>query len=182
MKIAGKKFEVTNQKTVRLKRTAANEAEQEIVLIVSPLPMGYNVKYRPTGLATEPRVPIRYEKTEGGRVLTDEDGDPIGVPDYQDERYQKKSSAYSRRLMAIQMVEILRNDPNVEWETAAPSIKRQDGDTEDKYQNDWMEYATSIATEIEDAGFTDSEVAYLIKSASQLELDTEDKHIISNFS
>ena len=45
-----------------------------------------------------------------------------------------------------------------------------------------MEYATNIATEVEEAGFTDSEVAYLIKSATMLELDTEDKHIIANFS
>ena len=57
-----------------------------------------------------------------------------------------------------------------------------DGKSEDEYQKGWMDYATSVATEIEEAGFTDSEVAYLIKSAAQLELDTEDKHIISNFS
>lgn len=71
-------------------------------------------------------------------------------PDSDDPAYRDKFAVAARRLAAMKLREVLREDPNVNFDTVQPS------ETEDDAV--WQAYADALLKEIEECGITEREM------------------------
>lgn len=149
MKFKGSKLVQKNSTTVTIKK-----GKEELEFIVTPLPMGFWHKMQSVGLSAYP-APKKVALTDSkGTVVRNRDTGKVEViEDTKDPDYQMKSAVVSRRIRAVQLVTLLRDDPNVEWESEEPKGTEA---------SQWQNYADQILKELEETSLTDDEVAEII--------------------
>lgn len=168
MKIGGKALVTRNSTKITIVRDNGNEAERQVVeLTVSPLPLSFFQIQTNRGIYETfdaPEVPV---KMENGVLLRD----PLNPsrfamkPNENDPEYRRKLYATNRRMNAVKFREALKHDPSVEFETQEPA--------ETASPEEWRKYADTLADEIESAGFTATEVEYIITTADSQSLNID---------
>lgn len=149
MKFKGKSLVQKNSSTVSIKK-----GDETFEFIVTPLPMGFWPKMQSVGLSVYPspkKIPLFDSK--GVAVRNRDTGKVEVVDDTDDPQYKTKVALVSRRVRAVQLVYLLRDDPNVEWESKEPTS------TDPK---EWEAYADSILNELGETSLTDEEIAEIL--------------------
>lgn len=156
MKIGGKKLVSKNYKNVTLIKGG-----EEVTLKVGPLPSNFAYKYQDTGLLEYPEPPMKEVRLANGKVARkgrDEGGGFQYTEDRKDPEYRKKCAVVNRRVTAIRLMEVLKDDPMVEFET--PPVSGADHD-------EWAAYADQLATSIEEQ-LTSEEVDHIITASDDV--------------
>ena len=118
MKIQGKSYEATAKPF-----TVTMVDGSEVVLVLSPLPPGFAEGEEEE--IPQPKLPYRIPRQpKTGRILRDENGNPITVPDEQDAAYQRKILRCGMGRAARTVYATLREEPSIEWETTSEAYPK----------------------------------------------------------
>jgi len=120
-----------------------------LALTVSPLRLGFHRRLRRRGIFP-PRKPTRVARDSSGKPLRDAQGLAVLMPDAENADYLAELDQYNQRVAAMVIVEGLRDDETIEFETAKPTEA-----------GDWPAFADAINTELESAGWSIGDVATL---------------------
>lgn len=113
---------------------------------LSPLPLGFQRKLRMRGLV-QPTPPLKIFRDSTGKPLRDANGLALTHADSADGKFQEELEQYHQRVAVLAVVEALRNESQVTFETPAPSA-------ENVSENAWISYADDVFEELERAGMT----------------------------
>lgn len=147
MRISGRVLEGRNVTSVEIRRP-----DGALHLTVQALPLGFENRLAGRGVR-RPVVPRRVARDSRGRVVRDESGQAVLIPDEGDADYQRQLEEFARRTVSLEVVEGLAADPSVRFEAKAPD----EG-------GDWAEYADSIYDEFAKAGFSDGDLLALVRA------------------
>lgn len=125
-------------------------------LTMSPLPLGFSRRLRECGVQP-PVPPSRIARDAQGRPVRDERGQALTVCDEGDAEYRRELELYHQRVAVLSVVESLRGDANVTFESARP------GGTAG-----WPEYADAVYAELEGVGFTAGDLVHLCSFACRM--------------
>jgi hypothetical protein len=131
--------------TVRLPRPTGDGP----ILILSPLPLGFSRRLREHAIMA-PQPPLRVARDAQGRPLRQANGQPVVQADETDDEYLLERELYHQRIAVLSVVEALRNDPSVRFETVI-------GDT----TPDWRPAADRIFAELEEAEWSAGDLVWL---------------------
>lgn len=163
MKYRGKELVQKNSTTVTIKK-----GDDKLEFVVTPLPMGFWPRMQSLGVSVYPspkKMPLFDSK--GVAVRNRETGKVEVIDDTDDPVYKTRVALVSRRVRAIQLVTLLRDDPNIEWDAKEPPGNET---------KEWEEYADNILKELEETTLTDEEIAELLTEGDLLScvVDLED--------
>lgn len=149
MRYKGKPLVQKNSTTVSFRK-----GDEVIEFIVSPLPMGWWQKMQAIGVSIYPE-PKKIALTDSkGTVVRSKDTGKAEVTELTDDPEYKKSVALtSRRIGVLRLACLLRDDPNIEWESQEPSGLNV---------SDWQAYADSLLDELKGSSLTDDEIAEIL--------------------
>lgn len=141
-------------------------------LAVSPLPLAFHRRLRERGIVA-PRRPTRVARDSSGKPLRDQQGLAVLVPDAESAEYLAALDLYNQRVAALVLVEGLRGDESLQFETPVP------GDN-----GDWLRYADGICEELERAGWSAGDVGLLCEHVFRVSnlLDEHVRDTAGNFS
>jgi len=141
-------------------------------LTVSPLPLAFHRRLRERGIVA-PRRPTRVARDSSGKPLRDHQGLAVLVPDAESGEYLTALDLYNQRVAALVLVEGLRADESLQFETALPHV---DGD--------WLGYADGICDELERAGWSAGDVGLVCEHVFRVSnlLDDHVRESAGNFS
>ncbi len=111
------------------------------------------------GLRDFPSPPYKVVKLSNGQVIKNSDGTLVYELDKDDPEYAAKTEACFRRIIALKLVEALRMDDQVAWESQAPPTKNK---------SDWVAYADSVCREIEESELNEDEITEILALAESL--------------
>lgn len=157
MQINGKSFRPQPQ-AVTIK--ASNG--EEVILTVTPLPVGYHERDR--ALFPEPIPPSHFVTGHGGKVLRDQAGKPVTEENERDSAYQAAMLRLFRAKAARLIYVGLRDDPNVEWEAGPADDQLTQQDATDAY--------VAVADELESAGFGPAQLLGLSRLINEVSGNT----------
>lgn len=177
MRIRGKCLDRPNQATATIVRAMpgadGDAAVERFDVLLTALPMGWLRLLRARGLADWPTPKKEYVKDDEGRPLFNKDNTAVTQDKTDDPKYQHALMKVGRRQRAVTLAEYLRCDENVTWEAKPPTNEASGEDA----KKAWIDYAESLAAEIEASGLTDEEVQSLLDIGQKLgsRIDVEDR-------
>ncbi len=142
-----------------------------ITFRLSPLPLGFHQRLRQQGI-TPPTPPTRIARDSSGKPLRDHNGTAIFVAEAQHPDYLNETELYHQRVAVLSIVEALRSDPDIEFETTLP-----------KTSNHTL-YADSIFSELESSGLSAGDLILLCREICRIS-NLLDQHLTqtqANFS
>jgi len=157
MQINGKSFRPQPQ-AVTIK--ASNG--EEVILTVTPLPVGYHERDR--ALFPEPIPPSQFVVGHGGKVMRDPSGKAITEENDRDPGYQAAMLRLFRAKAARLIYVALRDDATVAWD-AAPEDDQLTAQTA-------TEAYAAIADELESAGFGPAQLLALSRLINEVSGNT----------
>lgn len=152
MRIAGQTPQTRFHQIVQLPRPQGTGP----TLVLSPLPLGFQRRLRGQGLRP-PVAPTRVARDPQGRALRQANGQAAVIVDEQDPDYLQSYELYHQRVAVLSIVEALRHDPEVEFDTRA-----------EDFPDDWPSYADQVYAELEAAGWTAGDLVWLCTHICQL--------------
>ena len=179
MKYKGKPLVQESQRLVKFKKTKPGKDEKEeaeiLAFVVSPMRFGFEEWIADKGIIapTPPKKPV---EANGKHVRGFDNALEMEI-DENDPDYLSKERDYGRRLIALRLVEVLRQDPNTEFETSEPELKDDDRLADKK----WRNYADNVAAELEQTSLTFSEVEYLLGVAQEISIDFDIEEATKSF-
>lgn len=138
---------------------------------LTPLRLGFHQRLRQRSIIL-PAPPTKIARDSSGKPLKDNSGKALIVPDATNAQHQNEVELYHQRVAVLSLVESLRTDPNIEFETPVPT------------SSDWTTYADDIFTELESAGFSAGDLIHLCQEVCRIS-NLLDQHLTSaqaNFS
>ena len=155
MKYKGKPLVTKNTVGITISRPEGN-----LEFIVSPLSMGWHQRMFNRGIFVYPQPPKVFLKDENGVLIRHPDTKLVQTEENEnDPKHVSACAAVTRRGRCLQLVEHLRDDPNVEWDAKPPQSDKAE---------DWNTYADAILQEVEQIGFTDREILALLDAGERL--------------
>lgn len=127
---------------------------------LSPLPLGFQVNLRRFGIVP-PVAPLKVARDSGGKPLRDPAGHALTYPDPGNREYLTDVERYHQRVAILAVVEALRNDPQIVFESQKPQPSSET-------ESSWIEYADAIFREFEDSGITIGELTALCDEIGSL--------------
>ena len=153
MKIRGKEKAGSNTAIVTFARTGGN-----IEVVVSPVRLGWYSKVHSEKRLTIPEPPVKPKRDDMGLPII-RDGVTVTEEDRRNPEYRATLQNQNKRMTALNFVEVVRNDNDIEFEASLPDSPET---------SDWEAYADAIWSELNDFGLTDEEVDRVIEVASDL--------------
>lgn len=138
--------------TVRLPRPAGDGP----TLVLSPLPLGFQRRLRDHRL-TPTTAPTRVARDPQGRPLRQPNGQALLLTDEHDGDYLAERELYHQRVAVLSVVESLRADPSIEFDTRAAD-----------YPDDWRPYADRLHAELEQAEWSAGDLVWLCTQVCRL--------------
>lgn len=151
MKIAGCTNAGLERVRVRLPRRDGRGAE----LTLQALPLGFSRRLRGLGVVP-PVAPLKVARDAQGKPLRHADGLAVVSADEQEPGYRAALEEYHQRVSVLAIVEALKGDPNVVFETVPGSPP------------DWCAYTDGVFAEMEQAGWTAGDLAWLCGEVCRL--------------
>jgi len=169
MRINGKELLKKNQKRVKLTR-----GSEELEILLSPIPPGWNERMRSLGLLEWPSPPKRPVMHNNRPVVNPKTHKVELVEDEADPEYRRKSVECGRRVQCLRLAACLKDDPQVEFEAKEPTGQSRE---------EWEAYADRLKKEMTDpaTGFTDEEVGVLLDHAESLGATVIDMDVAVDF-
>lgn len=152
MRIKGRAVHESFTKQVELPRPDGSS----LCLTLSPLPLGFHSRLRREGVV-RPLPLSRVARDSSGQPLRDRQGMALFTADENDPDYLDELERYHQRVAVLVLVESLRADPNVEFETRPPQAAGR-----------WCEYADRLYGELEEAGWTAGDLTRLCDEIARL--------------
>lgn len=175
MKFGGKSLTTRNTKVVSFKR-----GDETINLIVASVPRVFWDEMKSKGAYSYVKPPEKPVVLRPGVYDVDKaTGMTKFKADFDDPTYIVESRKANFRYGALRVWHGLRLDPNVEWETKAPS--------NDAPKEEWEKFADALSAEITDpvTGFEDGELEEIGKGIEACDLVTAavvtEEEAIKNF-
>ena len=122
---------------------------------IQALPLGFHRRLRERRIEPPP-VPTRVVRDSGGKAMRDERGLAVLAADDSDAEYRRELELYHQRVAVLAVVEALRSDPDVEFETRPPAT------------NDWRAYADDLYEELERSGWAAGDLITLCQEVCRL--------------
>ena len=119
------------------------------VLLLSPLPLGFQRRLREHQV-TPPTPPSRVARDPQGRPLRQANGAAVLLSDEHDADYLAERELYHQRVAVLSVVESLRADPQVTFDTHS-----------EDYPHDCRPYADRLYAELEAAEWTAGDLVWL---------------------
>ncbi len=172
MRVSGRELRTAEPQRVSLVRGDGTTLSFQ----VRPLPLGFHRRLRSLGIIP-PQPPVRIAREPGGTPLRDSQGHAVTIRDENDPAHAAAVECYHQRVAVLAIVESLRADPDIEWETPRPA----EGATEPAT---WTTYADSLLAELERAGFTAGDLSQLCGCVCRMSrlLDEHLREARGNFS
>lgn len=124
---------------------------EPLTLTMQPLSLGFHRRLRGRGILP-PSAPRKVARDSAGKPLRDESGLAVMSTDDRDTDYLNDFDLYHQRVAVLAIVESLRADPQVTFNTQPPT-------TADALA--WTRYADALFDEMEAAGLTAGDLAHL---------------------
>ena len=172
MKISGQNLETDFVQPFSLPRPDGSTLSFRL----SPLPLGFQNNLRKCGVVP-PLPPVKVSRDSSGKPLRDAAGLAITQTDLTDSSYLAESELYHQRVAVLAIVEALRNDSQVTFEAAAPTVT-------DSASSAWASFADAIFAELEQAGFSAGDLIAFCDEICRISnmLDQHIKEAQANFS
>ncbi|QDT33637.1 hypothetical protein Mal48_28910 [Thalassoglobus polymorphus] len=142
MKLLGQDLELKFLQPFSLKRPDGRDWTFQL----SPLPLGFQKKLRDKGI-TPPTPPVKISRDSTGKPIRDHAGQVVTFTDLNSAEFLSDSELYHQRVAVLAVVEALRNDSSVCFETVPPEVDGTNGLS-------WGDFADAVFQELEQAGFT----------------------------
>lgn len=114
---------------------------RELILKVSPLPLGFHCRLFSRGI-TAPVPPKKVARDSQGRPIKDRSGLAVLMQDDHASEYLAESARYQQRLAALMVYEGLRHDSTISFEASPPE------------SGDWNQFAEDLCEEFESANWS----------------------------
>ena len=124
---------------------------EPITLSMQPLSLGFHRRLRGRGVVP-PQSPRKVARDSAGKPLRDESGLAVMTSDDRDPDYLNQLDLYHQRVAVLAIVESLRSDSHVSFETQPPASSDAEA---------WTRYADALFNEMEVAGLTAGDLALL---------------------
>lgn len=174
MKVAGQKLLVKNRRRVVLTRLDESDQTQQIVLLVTPLPLGWQELMRSRGVLDYPEAPKVPLKDEDGKVILDRrTREPKVLDKTDDPKFRKRLAQFSRRTTALKFASHLRDDESIQFEASEPE--------DEAAKDEWIRYADRLWSEIDEAGFNDDELAEVLAVGEALAVNSNARSVLDFF-
>ncbi len=125
-----------------------------------PLPLGFHRRLSERGVVP-PGVPQKVLRDSDGKIQRDAQGRVLMADDPQNADYLVQREHYHQRVAALAISESLLGDENITWETQRPQEDSSSAQA-------WLKYADDVLVELEQAGLTDGDLAFLCEAIAQL--------------
>ena len=147
---------------------------EPITLSMQPLSLGFHRRLRGRGVVP-PQPPRKVARDSAGKPLRDESGLAVMTSDDRDPDSLNQLDLYHQRVAVLAIVESLRSDTHVSFETQPPASSDTDA---------WTRYADAIFNEMEVAGLTAGDLALLSNWTCRLSnlIEGDMQRASSNFS
>ncbi len=152
MQIQGQQVTARFTTTVQLPRPAGDGP----VLTLQPLPLGFSRRLT-AHLVQPPVPPVRIARDAQGKPLRQANGQAATMTDETDAEYRREREVYGQRLAVLAVVTALQADPHIRFETDAAA-----------HPQDWRPYADALFNELEAAGWTAGDLAWLCQAVCRL--------------
>ena len=124
---------------------------EPISLSMQPLSLGFHRRLRGRGVVP-PQSPRKVARDSAGKPLRDESGLAVMTSDDRDADYLNQLDLYHLRVAVLAIVESLRSDTHVSFQTQPPATNTPEA---------WTRYADTLFDEMEAAGLTAGDLALL---------------------
>jgi hypothetical protein len=152
MQIHGQSAAARFTTTVQLPRPAGDGP----LLTLQPLPLGF--ARRLSAHAVQPPLPpVRIARDPQGKPLRQANGQAVTLADETDADYRRERELYGQRVAVLAVATALEADPHVRFETDATA-----------YPQDWRPYADALLNELEQAGWTAGDLAWLCQAVCRM--------------
>lgn len=138
--------------TVQLPRPAGDGP----MLTLQPLPLGF-ARRLTTHLVQPPVPPVRIARDSQGKPLRQANGQAATMADETDAEYRRERELYGQRVAVLAVVTALQADPHIHFETEVAA-----------HPHDWRPYADALLNELEGAGWTAGDLAWLCQAVCRL--------------
>jgi hypothetical protein len=132
---------------------------EPLTLQLRPLPLGFHQRLRNRGIVT-PLPPLKIARDSGGKPLRDAQGMVLTLTDQRQPEFLAEVNRYHQCVAVLSVVEALAGDPAISFETTPPG--------EAATAETWRNYAESIFSELEQAGFTAGDLVLLCREVCRL--------------
>ncbi len=166
MKFKGEPLVEKNQRVVKFKK-----GDKLFEFTISPVSFGFDEFVQDKGIVA-PVPPKKPAKVAGKHVRTANNSLVMEL-DESDPEYLKAERTYGRRMVALKLAEVLRDDTNIQFESQRP-----ESDDSDKK---WRKYAEDLADELEATNLTDQEVGHLFSEAFEASFDFDIEKATEDF-
>jgi len=136
-----------SQRVIQLPRPSG----EPLTLTLQPLSLGFHRRLRSRGILP-PQAPRKIARDSAGKPLRDELGLAVMTSDDRHADYLNELDLYHQRVAVLAIVESLRADPHVTFNTSPPTSSDTIA---------WTQYADAIFDEMEEAGLTAGDLAHL---------------------
>jgi hypothetical protein len=143
---------------------------------LSPLPLGFQRRLHERGLSP-PLPPLQIVRDSQGKPVRDASGLALTQANDRDPGYRSESEQHHQRVAVLALVEALRHDRFISFNTLPPPA-----DTRDRVL--WISYADAIYQELAEVGFSDGDLIHLCGEICRIS-NLLDQHLSvarSNFS
>jgi len=170
MKLAGQSLSQSSTYPFALPRYAGTP----IAFQLSPLPLGFHQRLRQHGI-TPPSPPSRIARDSANRPLRDGTGNALTMFDERDADYLDACELYHQRVAVISIVEALRDDDAISFETLPPKSSNS---------SDWTEYADALFVEMQQSGLAAGDMILLCNEIGRISnlIDDQLRNATGNFS
>lgn len=173
MKINGQQFVTRNYKTAHIRRPGENGEEVILSLRIGPLPMGWRERMIARGVFMPPEAPKTALKDARGMFQKDEQGLALVYRNTEDHGYRVASNLFTRRAEALMLVEHLREESSVTFDSPEPGA--------DAAPEKCLEFADAVLEELKASGFTDAEIGKLLEIGAEAADAIDTKAVIGSF-
>lgn len=155
MKLKGQSLSGMNYGVVTVTRGG-----QEFEFKLAPVESGW-YQLAQSRLGDFPKAPVRPVRDEKGEYVHNRVTNAIEMrADEDDPAYQKASSKFYRRWLALKLKNHLRDDEAVDFEATEPDGKAE--------KDAWKTYADQVHKEMTEFGLTETEIAEMCNIAGEL--------------
>lgn len=152
MRIHGHTAPMQHTLTVQLPRSDGGGP----LLTLSPLPLGFARRLREHGVVA-PVPPSRVARDPQGRPMRQANGQAVVLQDELDAEYLAERELYHQRVAVLSLVDALRDDPHVVFDTQAAD-----------FPHDWKPYADRVYGELEAAGWSAGDLVWVCMQVAKL--------------
>jgi hypothetical protein len=156
MKLNGQPLGTSIRQPFTLPRTDGSS----LTLTLKPLSLGFHHRLRQRGIHP-PTPPVKVARDSAGRPVRDASGQAVTLSDVQNHAYLAELERYHQRIAVLAVVEALRGDAGISFETPSPDEREANAD-------EWLRYADTLFEELEQSGFSAGDLILLCQEICRI--------------